>query len=101
MPNVSKSLVNSYKFVLKFVLSRFIACIAARDFVFVLPDSDRLILLSHFTAVSDTCNMPPAMSKMSLDFGFFEKSINHLCRPLRKHVYFRGFKRSWFVIGGF
>ena len=40
VPNGSKHLVNSRKFALKFVLSRFIACIAARDSVFVLPDLD-------------------------------------------------------------
>lgn len=42
LPNGSKHLVNSRKFALKFVLSRFIACIAARDSVFVLPDLDTL-----------------------------------------------------------
>ena len=40
LPNGSKHLVNSRKFALKFVLSRFISCIAVRDSVFVLPDLD-------------------------------------------------------------
>ena len=68
-----------------------------------------MIILIHITAVSD--NMPPAMSKMSLNFGFF-CNVNHYLiarRFLRgdllrkRRLLQRGSKGhvQIFVIGGF
>ena len=51
-------------------------------------------LLQHF---SKTCDHSEAQKL--LKFMFFH-AINHLSGPLRKQVFFSGFKKSWFVICG-